>query len=224
MGVTLPNESPEYRAARERLLEAEVALREQIEEVARLRRALPQGGAIPEDYVFEEWADGKLREVRLSELFKPGDRTLFVYSFMYSPDMDGPCPMCTAFLDGIEGQVRHLERRISTAVVARHDPRELARYAGERGWRNLRLLSSAKNSYNTDYIGEVDGRQMTAANIFERDGDGGEIRHFWNSEMALAPMIEGGELRHVDLAWPLWNILDMSREGRGNWHPSVSYD
>lgn len=222
MPITFPNESPEYRSARTALLEAEKTLRAQVEKVARLRRSLPRGGKLKENYRFTEANGDGVREVLFSDLFKRGDDTLFIYNFMYSPDMDGPCPMCTAFLDGLAMQFQHLERRISTAVVAKHDPEILQSYADRRGWTDMRLLSSSGTGFNRDYGGEVDGRQMTAANVFIRNGE--DIYHFWNSEMAYEPFIEGGELRHVDLMWPLWNVLDLTPGGRGDWHPQVDYD
>lgn len=218
--IKFPNETEEYREARKKLLKSETDLRQHIEDVAAERRSLPQGGEIREDYVFEEQVDGQLRQTRLSELFDDHD-TLFIYSFMYAPDMDGACPMCTAILDGLEGQVDHINLSISTAVVAKHDSKTLAEFAASRGWTNLRLLSSMNNSYNTDYFGEIDGYQTTTANVFVRDGD--TIRHFWNSELSYQPMMEGGHMRHLDLIWPLWNVLDMTPGGRGDFFPSLKY-
>ncbi len=216
-----PNESVEYRTARNVLLEAEMALRAEIEKVAALRRKLPMGGLIKEDYVFDELVDGEVRQVKLSGLFGNKD-TLFIQSFMYAPDMDAACPMCTAMLDGMDGQVAHINQSISTAVVAKHDIRTIQEHAQTRGWRNLRLLSSAQNTFNADYRGEIGGQQMTAANIFVRKGD--QIHHFWNSEMNLAPTIDGGNMRHMDLLWPLWNVLDLTPQGRGEtWFPALDY-
>ncbi|HKJ54236.1 MAG TPA: DUF899 family protein [Gammaproteobacteria bacterium] len=220
--VRFPNESDEYRNARNELLDAEKDLRSHIEQVAGLRRNLPKGGILKEDYVFEEYVDGKVREIKLSDLFGSAKDTLFVYSFMYAPDMDTACPMCTALLDGLDGQVRHLEQSISTAVVAKHDSKTLDQYAASRGWQFLRLVSSRNNSYNVDYFGEVDGQQTTTANVFVRDSSG--IRHFWNSELSYQPMMmEGAHMRHLDLIWPLWNVLDMTPFGRGDFFPSLEY-
>ena len=80
--IQFPGESGEYRLARNRLLAAEIELRRAIERVAALRRALLPGGAVPEDYVFEEAADGG-GEVTFSQLFAPGKDTLVIYSFMF---------------------------------------------------------------------------------------------------------------------------------------------
>jgi len=124
--IHFPNESDAYRKARNRLLNSETELRAHIERVAEERRRLPKGGELKEDYVFEEKVDGKARRVKLSELFKNDDDALFIYSYMYSDDMEAACPMCTSILDGLEGQVSHLEQNISTAVVAKIDIDTLA--------------------------------------------------------------------------------------------------
>jgi predicted dithiol-disulfide oxidoreductase (DUF899 family) len=219
--IHFPNESTEYRKARDRLLQSEKELRAHIERVAEERRQLPMGGKLKEDYLFEERVGGSTRKTRLSDLFKNGDGALFIYSFMFSDDMDEACPMCTAILDALEGQVPHLEQNISTAVVAKVDIDTLATFGNDRGWKKLRLLSSKNNSYNVDYFGEKGGDQMTTANVFVRDGD--TIRHFWNSELTYEPMMKGGHMRHLDLIWPMWNVLDMTPQGRGDFFPSLVY-
>ena len=117
---SFPNESQLYREARTELLDAEAVLRQQTEKVAELRRALPLGGEVKEDYVFEEMADGGgIREVRLSELFQPEKGSLFIYGFMYGPNAKQPCPLCTSILDGLNGNAKHIEQRMNLAVVAR---------------------------------------------------------------------------------------------------------
>lgn len=220
MSVSYPNESSEYRTARDQLLGAEIELRVHIEKVAEKRRQLPPGGMIKEDYVFEKLVDGAKKETGLSDLFGTKD-TLFLYSLMYAKDMAAACPMCTAMLDGLDGQITHLDQRISIAVIAKHDIDVIHQHARSRGWSNFRLLSSANNTYNTDYLAEEDGEQTTNANVFVRRAD--RIRHSWGAEMAFAPMVEGQNMRHVDTIWPLWNVLDMTPGGRGNWYPSLSY-
>lgn len=220
--VSFPNESAEYRKARNELLEAETELRAHIERVAEQRRNLPTGGEVKEEYVFEELNEGEVRHVRLSELFSENHDTLFIYSFMYAPEMESACPMCTSLLDGLDGQIRHINQCISTAVVAKHDIHTIHEHARKRGWRNFRLLSSAKNSYNKDYYGEIDGQQTTTANVFHRKNH--KIFHFWNSELSYQPMMKGGNMRHLDLIWPLWNVLDMTPRGRiEDWYPKLDY-
>jgi predicted dithiol-disulfide oxidoreductase (DUF899 family) len=230
-GTRFPGESEEYRRERNRLLEAEAELRRTIERVAAQRRALPLGGVVSDDYVFEEVADGG--EVRFSELFEAGKETLVIYSFMFPrysgdrrpgpaegqtarlPLSETPCASCTSILDSLDGAARHLARRINLAVVAKSDPGRIRNFARERGWRYLRLLSSRNNSYNRDYHAESpEGEQMPILNVFVRDGD--RVRHTWASELMYAPRDEGEEARHVDSIWPIWNVLDVTPEGRGS--------
>jgi predicted dithiol-disulfide oxidoreductase (DUF899 family) len=90
-----PGETPSYREARNRLLEAEVKLRKNLEDVAALRRKLPLGGEVPQDYVFTQGAPDlndstTVKKIRLSELFAPGKDALAIYSFMYGPAMKEP--------------------------------------------------------------------------------------------------------------------------------------
>jgi len=217
-----PGESAEYRAARDRLLEAEIALRRQTEAVAAQRRALPPGGPVPEDYVFAEGEDG--RPVRLSELF--GDKpVLLLYSYMYGPAMARPCPSCSAMLDSLDGQARHITQRAALAVVARSPIGRILDFARERGWRNLRLVSSAANSYHRDYLSEDEaGGQLPILNVFAR-GEDGAARHCWASELAFAPRDPGQDPRHIDAIWPMWAALDFTPIGRGaDTRPKLSYD
>jgi predicted dithiol-disulfide oxidoreductase (DUF899 family) len=210
--VRFPNESAEYRAARDRLLEAEIALRRQTEAVAAQRRALPPGGRVPEDYVFEEGEDA--RPVRLSELF--GDKSaLLLYSYMYGPAMAEPCPHCTSILDGLDGEAPHIAQRAAFAVVARSPIARVRAVARERQWRRLRLLSAAGNSYQRDYHGEDEkGAQLPILNAFVRGPDGA-IRHAYATELLFASADPGQGSRHVDAIWPVWGMLDFSPGGRG---------
>ena len=223
-----PGEGADYRAARDSLLREEIELRRAIERVAELRRGLPAGGPVREDYEFEEGLpdlseNQTVRPVRMSELFRSGWTSLVVYSFMYGPRMEVPCPMCTSLLDGLNGSAPHLAQRTNLVVVAKSPVHRLRAFARGRGWRNLRLLSSAGNSYSRDYHGEDEkGVQWPMLNVFvKRDG---AIRHFWGSEMLFAPGDPRQNSRHVDLVWPLWNVLDCTPEGRGkDWYPKLSY-
>jgi predicted dithiol-disulfide oxidoreductase (DUF899 family) len=222
-----PAESAAYRKARNALLRSEIELRRGIERVAAARRKLPPGGPVPEDYVFEEGAADLAdtttrRRVRMSELF--GDRnTLIAYSFMYGPAMAKACPMCTSMLDGLNGQAPHLWQRVSLAVIAKSPLERIRAYARERGWDKLRLLSSAENTYNQDYFGEgPDGSQWPSLNVFVRTN--GEVRHFYHTELLFSPAEPGQNHRHVDMIWPLWNLLDFTPGGRGtDWYPRLSY-
>ena len=141
--LRFPNESAEYRTARNALLEEEIALRAQIEAVAAKRRALPQGGEVAEDYAFERVGKNRMPErVKMSELFGPHD-TLMLYSFMYGPEREWPCPGCTHLLDGMDGAARHIGQRASLFIVAKSPIARLAVWAHGRGWEHLSMLSTA---------------------------------------------------------------------------------
>jgi predicted dithiol-disulfide oxidoreductase (DUF899 family) len=219
--IRFPGESDEYRAARNELLLAEMDLRERLEAVAALRRRLPRGGRLKEDYVFEEISAGAQRRTRFSELFGPGRRSLVVYSFMYGPAAERPCPMCTSFLDGLDRYALHVEPRVALAVVAKSPIERIRAWGDERGWTRLRLLSSSGNAYNADYHAETpDGGQIPACNLFIRTDN--DIHHFWGAELLYAPA--QGHPRHVDLLWPIWAFFDLTPEGRDSWMPKLAYD
>ena len=226
--VRFPGESAGYRTARTRLLKAEMDLRRNLEKVAAMRRRLPLGGPVPEDYMFEEGAANlddteSVRHVRLTELFRGAKRSLVVYSFMYAPGAEHPCPMCTSILDGLNGSAPHVQDRVNLAVVAKAPIQRIRGWASKRGWNNLRLLSSRNNTYNVDYHAETaDGAQWPAINVFRKTADG--IFHFYNAELFYVPTDPGQHPRHADLIWPLWNLFDLTPDGRGtNWFPKFSY-
>lgn len=238
--LAYPNESAAYRTARNALLDAEIALRAQIEAVAAQRRALPPGGALPEDYVFERiGADMRPEPVRLSQLFGAHD-TLILYSFMYGPERDRPCPGCTHLLDSLEGGARHVGQRAAFHVVAKSPIARLSAWAHVRGWDHLSFVSTAGNGYDADYYGDTsklpadlrrahgvpDGEDWdeTIFNVFHRHPDG-VIRHFWGSELSFAPQAPGQHHRSGDSVNALWGLLDMTPEGRGgDFFPKLSYD
>ena len=216
--VRFPNEPPAYRTRRNALLKAEIDLRRQTEKVAAMRRKLPQGGEVPQDYVFE----GRDGPVTMSQLFVKGD-TLVAYSYMYGPNAKAPCPMCTSMLDGLNGNAQHIVQRTNLVVIAKSPIQRVLDFARQRGWSNLTLLSSEKNSYNRDYHGETPaGAQLPMLNVFRKNK--GKIRHFYATELLFAPADKGQNGRHVDPIWPLWNLLDFTPEGRGaDWYPKLSY-
>jgi predicted dithiol-disulfide oxidoreductase (DUF899 family) len=242
VGVAYPGESPEYRSARELLLEREIELRRATEAVAAARRDLPPGGVVPEDYVFRgAGTDGAPTEVRLSQLFAPGKDSLVIYSFMFPRDpgderpgpasgqtallklAEGPCPSCVALLDQLEGAVEHAAPLVNLAIVAKAPLERVLTFAEERGWRRLRLLSSAGNTYNRDYVAETaESAQRPMLNVFHRDA--GVVRHFWGSELFYAPTDPGQDPRHVGTLEPVWNLLDLTPEGRPtDWDEQLSY-
>lgn len=241
MTPRFPNESAEYRGARNDLLRAEVELRRVMEDVAAKRRALPRGGIVIENYLFDGLLpDGTIGKVSLSELF--GDKNeLAIYNMMFprsrSDDRPGPafgataslplaetpCPSCTSLVDQLDGAAPHIEQRVAFAIVAKATISRLLTFGEERGWRNHRLLSSADNTFNRDYFGEsATGGQQPMLNVFERDGN--QIRHFWGTELLYAPMEPGQEMRHTGTIEPLWNLFDMTRGGRGtDWDEQLQY-
>jgi predicted dithiol-disulfide oxidoreductase (DUF899 family) len=241
MTINFPAESTEYRAARDRLLEQEIELRRAMEAVAAARRELPPGGIVPEDYLFQgSGPDRAPTDVRLSELFAPGRDSLVIYNFMFPrtyggdrpgpatgetallPLEQGPCPSCVALLDQFEGAALHAAQHLNLAVVAKAPLARVLTFAEERGWRHLRLLSSANNSFNRDYYGETaDGGQVPMLNVFHRDGD--MIRHFWGAELTYGPMDPGQDHRSVGTLEPLWNMFDLTREGRPDWDEQIDY-
>ena len=217
-GHTFPNESAEYRRARTELLAEEIELRRHIERVAEQRRALPPGGAIPEDYLFE----GEHGPVRFSELFGRHD-TLVVYNFMYGPNRERPCPMCTSALSAWDGEIPDIEQRVAFAVVAKSPIERLVAFKKERGWRHLKLYSSAGNTFNRDYHAENPGSEDDAAyNVFTRRD--GTIRHFWGGEMTTKTADPGQDPRGAPDFMPIWTFLDTTPEGRDkDWYPKLKY-
>jgi predicted dithiol-disulfide oxidoreductase (DUF899 family) len=222
-----PGESADYRRARNSLLRAEVKLRRQIEAVAAQRRQLPPGGEVRTDYVFDSLAPGDKspKTVRMSELFGPGKRTLFLYNFMFpeAPDSMTPCPSCTSIIDSVDGAAQHVVQRINLVVVAKAPIARFREHARRRGWRHVNLLSSANNDFNRHYQAEsAEGQQFPLAHVFVKRGK--KIHHTWSSELWFAGADPGQDMRHVDFLWPVWSILDCTPEGRGkDWGPALEY-
>jgi predicted dithiol-disulfide oxidoreductase (DUF899 family) len=211
-----PNESPEYRQARNTLLSEEIELRRHVEHVAALRRALPPGGEIPEDYVFES-SNGV---IRLSQLFGDKD-TLVVYSMMFGPQRERACPMCTAMLTSWEGTTRNLRERVALAVTARSSIERLLDFKKERGWQNLQIYSDTKGDYTRAYVSADDGDVPGLTVFTRRDGT---VRHFWSGEMNGDMADPGQDPRGAPDLDPLWTILDLTPAGRdATWYPKLEY-
>jgi predicted dithiol-disulfide oxidoreductase (DUF899 family) len=216
--MRFPNESAEYRKARTALLTEEIELRRHIERVAEQRRALPPGGEVRGDYRFQT-EDGPSD---LAGLF--GDKpTLAVYSYMFGPQRERPCPMCTNLLSAWEGNARDIDQRLSLVVVARSPIERLVAWKKERGWKNLRLASDINGDYSRDYFGVApDGSDIPSFNVFTRRD--GTIRHFWAGEMTGPTADPGQDPRGAPDLPPMWNVLDMTPEGRGaDWYPKLDY-
>jgi|SRR5688572_7293557 len=201
-----PNETPEYRKARNALLKEEEALVAKARAVAELRRKLPLSGKLKHDYVFISANDRDLgREIRFSELF--GDHeTLLIYSMMFGPSWDHPCPSCTSLVDGFDRASVSVTRHAAFAVVAKAPAKKLNEWAKSRGWSQIRLVSAEQNEYLQDYLcqgTDPDKTLFPVMHVFVRRDDG--IRHFWATEM---------EENHVDTIWAYWNLMDLTPEGR----------
>jgi len=215
-GVRFPNESDEYRRARDLLLAQEIELRRHIERVAEQRRALPPGGLVAKDYGFV----GEDGPASFASLF--GDKqTLAIYSYMYGPKRERPCPMCTSLLSAWDGEAADVGQRIALVIVARSPIERLQAFKKERGWRRLKLYADASGDYTRDYV-NADDADVPAFNVFTRRD--GAIRHFWSSEMGPETADPGQDPRGAPDLMPLWTILDSTPEGRGtDWYPKLDY-
>jgi predicted dithiol-disulfide oxidoreductase (DUF899 family) len=217
--VRMPNESAEYRAARTALLAEEIELRRHIERVAAQRRALPPGGPVNGDYRFQT-EDG---QTDLASLFG-GRQTLAVYSYMFGPQRQRPCPMCTNLLDAWDNNAADIAQHIALVVVARSPIEKLVAWKQERGWKRLRLVSDLNDVYSRDYGAvQPDGAEDGVLSVFTRRD--GTIRHFWSNEMSDPTADPGQDIRGVAETYaPLWHVLDATPEGRApDWYPSLNY-
>ncbi|MEO7370971.1 MAG: DUF899 family protein [Ilumatobacteraceae bacterium] len=210
-----PNESDEYRQARQRLLVEEIELRRKQEQVASLRRNLPPGGEVPRDYHFiaESGADATL-----ADLFADHD-TLVVYSYMFGPQREAPCPMCTSLMGGLDHKIADIRRRVAIAFTARSPIDRLIAAKQSRGWKNLPVFSDQSGDYTRDYVSASDA-DMPAYNVFVRAD--GTIRHFWSEEIGGEMADPGQDPRGLEMD-PLWLVLDTVPGGRGDWYPQLTY-
>jgi predicted dithiol-disulfide oxidoreductase (DUF899 family) len=215
-GVRFPNESTGYRQARDALLAEEIELRRHIERVAELRRALPPGGPVTGDYRFE----GEGGAVSFADLFGSKE-TLVVYSYMYGPERERPCPMCTSLMSAWDGEAPDIEQRVAFAMVARSPIERLVAFKQKRGWKNLKLYSDSRGDYTRSYV-SPDDADVPAFNVFTRRD--GTVRHFWSGEMGSATADPGQDPRGAPDLMPIWTILDATPEGRGkDWYPKLEY-
>jgi predicted dithiol-disulfide oxidoreductase (DUF899 family) len=200
-----PNESQAYRDARAALLKDEQQLIDKVKAVAEKRRKLPLGGKLKEDYVFRRANEGQVGEaVKFSELFGDHD-TLLLYSFMFGPSWDKPCPSCTSLVDGFDRSWYQVTRDAAFAAIAKAPAERIAAWAKERGWSQIELVSGFESPFQADYRcqGQNDDMQWPVMHVFtKRDG---EIFHFWATET---------NSNHVDTVWPYWNLMDFTPEGR----------
>jgi predicted dithiol-disulfide oxidoreductase (DUF899 family) len=214
--VHFPNESEEYRRAREALLVEEIELRRHIERVAEQRRALPPGGKVMKDYRLE----AERGPVGFADLF--GDKqTLVIYSYMFGPQRERPCPMCTSLMSSWEEKVPDIEQRVAFAMVARSPIDRLVKAKQARGWTKLKLYSDTQGDFTRDYVSAEDA-DVPAYNVFTRKD--GAIRHFWSGEMGSETADPGQDPRGAPDLDPLWTLLDTTPQGRGaDWYPKLEY-
>jgi predicted dithiol-disulfide oxidoreductase (DUF899 family) len=214
--VHFPNESSEYRSARNALLAEEIELRRHIEHVASQRRALPTGGKIPQDFEFFS----ETGPIRLSSLFG-GKDTLMVYSMMYGPQRKSPCPMCTSFLSAWNGIAVNLRERAAIAVTARSPIERLREFKTQRGFVNLPIFSDTSGGYTCTYVSAEDA-DVPGFSVFTRRN--GSICHFYSAEMSGEMSDPGQDPRGAPDLDPLWSMLDWTPEGRGiDWYPKLDY-
>ena len=230
MTTTAARLESEYRKLRNQLLDAEIALKDQRESVAALRRQLPMGPAVATDYVFREGpadildeAPGQFKDVRLSDLFAPGRDRLIVDHMMWGATDMSACPMCTMWADGYNAVAPHVSQKANFVLVAKVEIGALREWARRRGWDKMRLLSSGQSSFNADFHVEGDGRQHPGISVFSREADG-KIHHFYTTEASLHCGPNGNpNHRGIDLFSPVWNLFDLLPEGRENWLPKLFY-
>jgi predicted dithiol-disulfide oxidoreductase (DUF899 family) len=211
-----PNESAEYRNARNALLAEEIELRRHIERVAEQRRRLPPGGTVGKDYEFV----GENGPVKMSELFgnKP---TLAIYSYMFGPQRQAPCPMCTSLMGSFASKIADIEQRMALAFVARSPIGRLIEAKKARGWKQLKVYSDPSGEYTRDYVSDDDA-DMPGYSVFMRRE--GAIRHFYSGEISGEMADPGQDPRGSPELDGLWPLLDTTPEGRGgNWYPKLNY-
>lgn len=211
-----PNESAAYRAARNALLVEEIELRRHVERVAAQRRALPQGGEIPQDFEFVS----ETGPVRLSSLFGDKD-TLMVYSMMFGAERKGPCPSCTSFLSSWNGTAFNLRERAAIVVTARSPIERLVEYKKQRGFTYLPFVSDSSGDYTRTYVNAEDA-DVPGFSVFTRRN--GRVYHFYSGELSGAMADPGQDPRGAPDLDPLWLMLDVTPEGRGtDWYPKLDY-
>jgi len=214
-----PNESSAYRDARTKLLAEEIELRRHIQRVAQMRRALPSGGEA-KDYRF---VGSDEKERRFIDLFGKHD-TLFTYYWMYGPERDRPCPMCTSFVGSLDIPAPDIEQRVAMVILSRSPVSRQLEFARERGWRNLKFYQTVGNEFARDYRAlQDDGSEGAIVAVWKRDGD--KVRLFWAAEGGPETADPGFDPHLAPDPTPLWNILDMTPDGRAaDWYPKLEYD
>ena len=214
-----PGASAEYDAARTALLADEIEFRRSMTRLTERRRALPPGPVISKNYRFK---DEQAFEVGLLDLF--GDKnTLVTYFWMYGPQRERPCPMCTNWLGSVNGNAADIKQRVALKILGRSPVDRQYAFAQERGWRDLNFVQTVGDDYAKDLgILTPDGNEYPALVVFKRDGD--TVRLFWASEMTKDMADPGQDPRDAPDIAALWSVLDLTPEGRGtDWYPKLQY-
>jgi predicted dithiol-disulfide oxidoreductase (DUF899 family) len=214
-----PGESEAYAMARQALLAEEIDLRRQLARVAEQRRTLPPGPVIERPYRF---IDANGSDVGLGDLFGT-HHTLITYFWMYGPQRERPCPMCTNLLGPLDGNAADIKQRAALKVLGRSPVERQLAFARERGWTDLDFVQTVGDDYARD-IGVLtsQGDEYPALVVYRRVG--AEIRLFWAGEMSGAMADPGQDPRGAPDLAPLWNLLDLTPEGRDSaWYPKLSY-
>jgi predicted dithiol-disulfide oxidoreductase (DUF899 family) len=118
--------------------------------------------------------------------------------------------------------MRDIEQRVGFAVLGRSPVARQLAFARERGWRNLKFYQTVGDDFAKNYRGLApDGSEWPAFDVWVKDGD--TVRHFWGSELGgTADPCQ--DPRGAPDPTPLWNILDLTPDGRGEtWYPKLEY-
>lgn len=214
-----PGASEDYKRAREALLADEISFRRQMTKLAEMRRNLPPGPVIDEKYRFKD-ANG--RTVSLIDLFG-NKQTLVAYFWMFGPQRERPCPMCTNWLGSVNGNAADISQQVSLKIFGRSPVERQIGFAVERGWHNLDFVQTVGDDYASDLeLLNKDGSENPALVVFKKDGD--QVRLFWSSGMQLEMADPDQDPRDAPDIASLWSILDLTPEGRpADWYPKLSY-
>ena len=212
-------ESNDYRKARQALLAEEIEFRRHMTRLAEQRRALPPGPVIAKNYRFKD-ANGS--ELGLIDLFG-SQGSLVTYFWMFGPQRERPCPMCTNWLGAVNGNAADIKQRVALKILGRSPVERQLAFAAERGWRHLDFVQTVGDNYANDLgLINADGSENPALVVFKRDGD--KVRLFWASEMTKEMSDPGQDPRDAPDIAALWSILDLTPGGRGtDWYPKLSY-
>ena len=165
---------------------------------------------------------GESGPIDLAALFGDKD-TLVIYCYMFGPQREKPCPMCTSMLSAWDGEARDIMQNVALAIVARSPIDRLMTFKWERSWRGLKLYSDVSGDFSRDYHAVGDkGEDQGGLHVFtKRDGT---IRHFWSAEMDGGTADPGQDPRGAPDLMPLWTVLDCTPEGRDpKWYPKLDY-